>query len=186
MEDVGLLFKSEQFASVKQAPKLTAKSCWYLKLKQRTSSDYFLVCGKFSMSIHPRRVYFSGIICHFLYPTMTLGSPFLSRIVDWLEHWSNIPDKFGKLSPQTLVSTIHTTVCLPKILNYLTKVVVLIIFLVYFCKMTHLSIISAYTECYWVHSIKSLLVKLTRVSVVLKFLVFSNFFPNNLPSTARR
>ena len=42
--------------------------------------------------------------------------------------------------------------------------------------MTHLRTISAYTECYRVHSIKSLLVKFTRVSVVLKFLVFSNFF----------
>ena len=36
MEDVRLLFKSEQFASVKQAPKLTAKSCWPTKLERQT------------------------------------------------------------------------------------------------------------------------------------------------------
>ena len=36
MEDVRLLFKSEQFASVKQAPKLNAKSCWSTKLESRT------------------------------------------------------------------------------------------------------------------------------------------------------
>ena len=46
---------------------------------------------------------------------------FLSRIVDWLEHWKNIPAKFGKLSPQTFTSFHHTTVCLPKIVNYLTN-----------------------------------------------------------------
>ena len=36
IEDIRILFKSEQFASVKQAPKLTAKSCWPTKLEQRT------------------------------------------------------------------------------------------------------------------------------------------------------
>ena len=50
---------------------------------------------------------------------------FLSRIVDWLEHWKNIPAKFGKLSLHTIISFHHTTVCLPKIVNYLTIVVVL-------------------------------------------------------------
>ena len=46
---------------------------------------------------------------------------FLSRIVDWLEHWKNIPAKFGKLSPQIFASFRHTTVCLLKIVNYLTN-----------------------------------------------------------------
>ena len=36
MEDVRLLFKSEQFASVKRAPKLTAKPCWPTKLELQT------------------------------------------------------------------------------------------------------------------------------------------------------
>ena len=36
MEDIILLFKSEQFASVKQAPKLTAKSCWPTNLERQT------------------------------------------------------------------------------------------------------------------------------------------------------
>ena len=35
MEDVRLLFKSEQLASVKQAPRLTAKSCWPTKLERQ-------------------------------------------------------------------------------------------------------------------------------------------------------
>ena len=36
IEDIRILFKSEQFASVKQAPKLTAKSCWPTKLERQT------------------------------------------------------------------------------------------------------------------------------------------------------
>ena len=36
MEDVRLLFKSEQFTSVKQAPKLTAKFCWPTNLERQT------------------------------------------------------------------------------------------------------------------------------------------------------
>ena len=36
MEDVILLSKSEQFASFKQAPKLTAQSCWPTNLKRHT------------------------------------------------------------------------------------------------------------------------------------------------------
>ena len=36
MGDVRLLFKSEQFASVKKAPKLTAKSCWPTNLELQT------------------------------------------------------------------------------------------------------------------------------------------------------
>ena len=36
MEDVRLLFKSEQFASVKQAPKLNDKFCWSTNLERQT------------------------------------------------------------------------------------------------------------------------------------------------------
>ena len=36
IEDIRILFKSKQFASVKQAPKLTAKSCWPTKLERQT------------------------------------------------------------------------------------------------------------------------------------------------------
>ena len=36
MEDVRLLFQSEQFASVKQVPKLNAKSCWPTNLERQT------------------------------------------------------------------------------------------------------------------------------------------------------
>ena len=36
MEDVTLLFKSEQFASVKRASKLTAKFCWPTNLERQT------------------------------------------------------------------------------------------------------------------------------------------------------
>ena len=36
IEDIGILLKSEQFASVKQVPKLTAKSCLPTKLERQT------------------------------------------------------------------------------------------------------------------------------------------------------
>ena len=36
MEDFRQLFKSEQFASDKQSPKLTAKSCWPTNLERQT------------------------------------------------------------------------------------------------------------------------------------------------------
>ena len=36
IEDIRILFKSEQIASVKQAPGLTTKSCWSTKLERQT------------------------------------------------------------------------------------------------------------------------------------------------------
>ena len=45
---------------------------------------------------------------------------FLSRVTEWLDHWKTIPQKYGKLSPQTFKRFHHSSTCLPKIVNYLT------------------------------------------------------------------
>ena len=73
-------------------------------------------------------------------------------------------DKFGKLTSQTFISFHHATVCLLKIVNLSTNVVTLNTFLVYFYKMTHLSITLANTGYYQVHSTKSQLGKFMRVN----------------------
>ena len=147
MEDVRLLFKSEQFASVKQAPKLTAKSCWPTNLECHTVHLALRIFDKQTVAAiqiqnSTRDVFktqtedFILLICS-VWKIFNVNTPtkgirlrdnlslpltyndsrftFLSRIVDWLEHWKNIPAKFGKLSPQTFTSFHHTTVCLPKL-----------------------------------------------------------------------
>ena len=111
---------------------------------------------------------------------------FLSRIVDWLEHWKNIPAKFGKLSPQIFASFHHTTVCLLKIVNYLTNSCgfdyVLSSFLQNDSLEHHFGLYRMLsgvqyqvTACQAYESERHL-----NISSILKL------FPYNLPSTARR
>ncbi|KAI6655366.1 hypothetical protein LOD99_2201 [Oopsacas minuta] len=45
---------------------------------------------------------------------------FLQRVVDWAECWRVMPDKRGKLSPQTFTSFRHSCIALPCIVNHLT------------------------------------------------------------------
>ena len=45
---------------------------------------------------------------------------FLQRVVDWVECWRAMPDKRGKLSPQTFTSFRHSCIALPSIVNHLT------------------------------------------------------------------
>ena len=144
MEDVRLLFKSERFASVKQAPKLTAKSCWptnlerqsvHLALKifdEQTAAAIQIQNSARDVIFKTQTEDFIRIICSVwkirlrddLSLPLTYNDPrfmFLSRIVEWLEHWEHFPGKFGKLTQQTFTSFHHTTLCLPKIVNYLTN-----------------------------------------------------------------
>ena len=115
---------------------------------------------------------------------------FLSRIVDWLEHWlehwKNIPAKFSKLSPQTFTSFHHTTVCLPKIVNYLTNSCgfdyVLSSFLQNDSLEHHFGLYRMLSGAQY----QVTACQVYEIERRVKFLVFSNFFPNNLPSTARR
>ncbi|KAI6654495.1 hypothetical protein LOD99_891 [Oopsacas minuta] len=44
---------------------------------------------------------------------------FLQRVVDWAECWQVMPDKRGKLSPQTFTSFRHSCISLPCIVNHL-------------------------------------------------------------------
>ena len=46
---------------------------------------------------------------------------FLKRVIDWLECWRSIPEKNGKLSPQTFTSFRHSCVTLSSIVNHLTQ-----------------------------------------------------------------
>ena len=46
---------------------------------------------------------------------------FLKRVIDWLECWKSIPEKNGKLSPQTFTSFRHSCVTLSLIVNHLTQ-----------------------------------------------------------------
>ena len=152
MEDVRLLFKSEQLASVKQAPRLTAKSCWPTKLERQNvhlALRIFNDQTAAAIQIHSstRNVFksqtddFIRIICS-VWKIFNINTPtkglrlkdslslpltyndsrflFLSRVTEWLDHWKTIPQKYGKLSPQTFKSFHHSSTCLSKIVNYMT------------------------------------------------------------------
>ena len=152
IEDIRILFKSEQFASVKQAPKLTAKSCWPTKLERQTVHLALRIFNEqtaaaIQIQNSTRDVFktqtedFIRIVCS-VWKIFNINTPtkglrlrdslslpliyndsrflFLSRVAEWLEHWKNLPQKYGKLSPQTFTSFHHSSMCLPKIVNYLT------------------------------------------------------------------
>ena len=129
MEDVRLLFKSEQFASVKQAPKLTAKACLLTKLEHQNVhlalkifNDQTAAALQIQNSIRETdksqthdlsKSFTKGkrLIDDLSLPLIYNDSRFtlLSRIADWVSHWKELPGKYRKLTPQTFTS-LHTAV----------------------------------------------------------------------------
>ena len=139
MEDVRLLIKSEQFASVKQAPKLTAKSCWSTNLESQRVHLALRIFDKQTTAAiqiqNSTRDVFTTQTEDFIrlifsvWKILNVNAPtkgiplrdnlslsltyndsmftFLSRIVHWLEHWKNIPAKFGKIESMDLFPPCH-------------------------------------------------------------------------------
>ena len=154
-EEIRQLYKSDQHAVAKLAPRLTSKACWPSTFeKQNVSLALRIFDGstaaalnvnhqlRYHLSTNSQTADFISIMCtvwkifnintpnkgillkdEFSIP-LTNNDPrfsFLQRVVDWADCWRAMPDKNGKLSPQTFTSFRHSCLALPSIVNHLTE-----------------------------------------------------------------